>query len=290
VLPAWHWHWLLWHVLPPVQAKDAPQPPQFELSLVGSTQEVPHCIRPDAHAEAQERVLPEPAHSGVPPEHMVVQLRGAKAVAFGIRSIVGDRAAVSPTRGARRGGKGAVPGRVARHRSGHVRERRAIVAARAAVVHVARHTTRGTREGAGRAPTRVGSDRGLSRARFGSVVARIGRGTTLCRRLCRRSGVRILDSSVAVCCVVRLSVLGYNVSGNLGRHRTRFPVDHGGVEGSASAPVSGPSGLSDNPEQANTSGAQSEVKSTWQSLIATSPAIRRIRPSRQRGSFRRSKA
>jgi hypothetical protein len=74
VLPAWHWHWLLWHVLPPVQAKEAPQPPQFALSLVGSTQELPHCIRPDAHAEAQERVLPEPAHSGVPPEHMVAQL------------------------------------------------------------------------------------------------------------------------------------------------------------------------------------------------------------------------
>jgi hypothetical protein len=69
---AWHLHWLLWHVLPPVHA--APQPPQFEVSLVISTHEVPHVIRPEAQADAQERVLPEPAHSGVPPEHAVVQL------------------------------------------------------------------------------------------------------------------------------------------------------------------------------------------------------------------------
>ena len=139
---------------------------------------------------------------------------------------------MSPTRGARRGGEGAVPGRVARYGSGHVRERRAIVAARAAVVHIVRHTTRGTREVAARAPARVGSDRGLSSARFGSAVARIGRGTALCRG----RGRRIIESPVSAVsadCIVRRSALGHNVSGNLAVTRTGLSrVDHGGVEGS----------------------------------------------------------
>lgn len=39
-----------------------------------STHDAPHCDRPDAQADAQERVLPEPAQSGVAPEHVVVQL------------------------------------------------------------------------------------------------------------------------------------------------------------------------------------------------------------------------
>jgi hypothetical protein len=74
VLAAGHLHWPLWQVLPPTHANDAPQPPQFELSLEKSTQSVPHFASPDAQAATQERALPEPEQRGVDPEHMVVQL------------------------------------------------------------------------------------------------------------------------------------------------------------------------------------------------------------------------
>lgn len=51
--PGWHWHWLFWQVLPPLQGM--PQPPQLFMSEAVFTQSEPQRICPEA------QLLPPPA-------------------------------------------------------------------------------------------------------------------------------------------------------------------------------------------------------------------------------------
>jgi hypothetical protein len=68
---------LLWQVLPPLHA--ALHAPQFALLLARSTHEPPHGVMPGAQPEAHAKLPPEAAHSGVDPEHAVVQLPQCEA-------------------------------------------------------------------------------------------------------------------------------------------------------------------------------------------------------------------